>query len=81
MPKRDLDPAPTCIAYRDDGSLCREEATILDSEWGGMVCRLHDPERWRRFCWTEEDAEGMTLTTADGTVIPLGDSGDEEDER
>jgi hypothetical protein len=43
---------PCCIAYRADGSLCREPATILDLQlwraippWqrGGMVCWRHDP--------------------------------------
>jgi hypothetical protein len=63
-----------CIAYRDDGTLCREPATILDPQRGGMVCWQHDPERWRRFCWTEEDAEGLTITGPDGE--PLADEED-----
>jgi hypothetical protein len=44
-----------------------------------MVCWRHNPERWRRFVWTEEDLEGITLTAADGTGIPLGDAADEAD--
>lgn len=28
-------------------------------------------ERWRRFGWDEEDAEGLTWRRADGTVIDL----------
>jgi hypothetical protein len=31
-----------------------------------------------RFGWDEDDAEGLTLTRADGTVIPLGDPEAEE---
>jgi hypothetical protein len=31
-----------------------------------------------RFGWDEDDAEGLTLTTVDGEVIPLGEA-DEED--
>ena len=33
-----------CIAYRDDGSLCRRHATILDVQRGGMVCAAHTPD-------------------------------------
>jgi hypothetical protein len=29
---------PTCIAYHDDGTICRAPATILDHQRGGMVC-------------------------------------------
>ena len=36
-------------------------------------------ERWRRFGWDEDDAEGLTWTRADGTVIDLDD--DEEGEQ
>jgi hypothetical protein len=32
-----------CIAYQDDGTLCRAEAHILDHQHGGMVCRQHVP--------------------------------------
>jgi hypothetical protein len=31
-----------------------------------------------RFGWDEDDAEGMTYTTVDGQVIPLGDADEEE---
>jgi hypothetical protein len=27
-----------CLAYRDDGSLCRAPARILDHQRGGLVC-------------------------------------------
>lgn len=29
---------PWCIAYREDGSLCRRLATVMDEKRGGMVC-------------------------------------------
>jgi len=32
-----------------------------------------------RFGWDEEDAEGMTLTQADGTIIPLDEDEAEEE--
>jgi hypothetical protein len=67
---------PPCLASRDDGTLCREPATIPDPERGGLVCWQHDPERWRRFCWDEEDAEGLTITGPEGE--PLADEDDEE---
>lgn len=35
----------TCIAYREDGRLCGAPAPILDPQRGGMVCRLHQPDR------------------------------------
>jgi hypothetical protein len=31
-----------------------------------------------RFGWDEDDAEGMTLTTVDGEVIPLGGPNEED---
>jgi hypothetical protein len=61
----------TCLAYQPDGSLCRQPATILDPERGGLVCWRHDPAREDRFTWTEDDAEGLTLTLPDGTIIDL----------
>lgn len=36
-----------CIAYNDNGDLCRRPATVLDPARGGMVCDLHDPARQR----------------------------------
>jgi len=33
-----------CIAYKDDGSICRQPATILDEQRGGMVCEAHPPQ-------------------------------------
>ena len=33
-----------CIAYREDGKLCGEVATILDEQRGGMVCAKHAPK-------------------------------------
>lgn len=36
---------PKCIAYREDGRLCGAPAVILDQQRGGMVCRLHQPDR------------------------------------
>jgi hypothetical protein len=32
-----------CIAYREDGLLCRAPATILDPQRGGLVCVQHVP--------------------------------------
>jgi hypothetical protein len=32
-----------------------------------------------RFGWDEDDAEGMTLTQAGGTVLPLADTGKAEE--
>jgi hypothetical protein len=34
---------PACIAYRDDGWLCRAPAHFLDESRGGLVCRDHVP--------------------------------------
>ncbi len=31
----------TCIAYLEDGSLCRAPAEVLDQQMGGLVCREH----------------------------------------
>jgi hypothetical protein len=49
----------TCIAYQEDGSLCRAPATILDHQRGGMVCLQHVPD---------EVAEAITLSLKMGTV-------------
>jgi hypothetical protein len=57
MPERNRTPA--CIAYRDDGTLCRAPATILDLERGGLVCWRHDPDRFDRFGWSDGD---LTIT-------------------
>jgi len=35
---------PQCVAYREDGKLCREVATVLDTQRGGMVCEKHAPK-------------------------------------
>jgi hypothetical protein len=32
------------LAYRDDGTLCRAPAAILDHQRGGMVCLQHVPD-------------------------------------
>jgi hypothetical protein len=34
-----------CIAYKEDGTLCREHATILDRKRLGMVCYEHAPRQ------------------------------------
>ena len=44
-----------CIAYRDDGTICRQPATILDVQRGGMVCIDHPP--LNRHMDTSADAE------------------------
>jgi hypothetical protein len=67
MPKRARTPA--CIASEDDGTRCQALGTIPDPQRGGLVCARHDPERWRRFVWDEEDAEGLTWTLPDGTRL------------
>ena len=33
-----------CIAYQDEGRLCRAPAAILDHQRGGMVCLQHVPD-------------------------------------
>jgi hypothetical protein len=50
---------PTCIAYQEDGSLCRAPAPILDHQRGGIVCLQHVPD---------EVAEAITLPLKMGTV-------------
>jgi hypothetical protein len=51
--------ASTCLAYWDDGTLCRAPASILDHQRGGMVCLQHVPD---------EVAEEITLSLKMGTV-------------
>ena len=51
--------ASMCIAYREDGTLCRAPASILDHQRGGMVCLQHVPN---------EVAEEITLYINMGTV-------------
>ncbi|MBI2837325.1 MAG: hypothetical protein HYX75_03365 [Acidobacteria bacterium] len=34
---------PWCIAYREDGTVCRRLATVVDEHRGGMVCAEHAP--------------------------------------
>jgi hypothetical protein len=46
-----------CITYRDDGTLCRTPASILDHQRGGMVCLRHVPD---------EVAEEITLYLKNG---------------
>jgi len=31
----------TCVAYNDDGRLCRQPATVLDPQRGGFICERH----------------------------------------
>ena len=33
-----------CIAYLEDGRLCRRPAKFLDHQRGGMVCEMHAPK-------------------------------------
>jgi hypothetical protein len=49
----------TCIAYRTDGALCREPASILDHQRGGLVCLQHVPD---------DVAEEITLYLKMGTI-------------
>ena len=30
-----------CIAYNEDGTICRRPATALDKKRGGMICTEH----------------------------------------
>jgi hypothetical protein len=53
MPKHQHDRTPACIAYRDDGTLCRAPAPILNPERGGLVCWRHDMARADRFGWSD----------------------------
>jgi hypothetical protein len=32
-----------CIAYTADGWICRQPATIVDRQRGGLVCAAHAP--------------------------------------
>jgi hypothetical protein len=48
-----------CIAYQDDGSLCRAPANILDHQRGGLVCLRHVPD---------EVAEEITLYRKMGII-------------
>ena len=41
--------SPSCIAYNEEGSLCGEPATQLDTQRGGMVCEAHAPLWLRPF--------------------------------
>ena len=46
--REDLDklceqPAPPCVAYCDDGTICGKPALIVDPQRGGMVCKAHAP--------------------------------------
>lgn len=31
----------TCIAYLEDGRICRKKAVVLDIQRGGMICLEH----------------------------------------
>ena len=42
----------SCIAYREDGDICGQPATVLDRQRHGMVCTAHALPR------TEETAPG-----------------------
>lgn len=46
-----------CIAYLEDGTICRQPASVLDMERGGMVCEAHAPGAPRRcrVCGCTED--------------------------
>ena len=33
-----------CLAYREDGRICGEPATVLDTQRRGMVCEAHAPQ-------------------------------------
>jgi hypothetical protein len=48
-----------CIAYQENGQLCRAPANILDHQRGGLVCLQHVPD---------DVAEEITLYRKLGTV-------------
>lgn len=50
-----------CIAYTQDGNVCRRPAAHIDVQRGGMVCELHVPEE--RDMRPSEDARGSNPTT------------------
>jgi hypothetical protein len=56
--------ASRCVASQEDGMRCPEPETTPDPERGGRVCWRYDLERWRGFCWTDEDE--ITITPAEG---------------
>jgi hypothetical protein len=61
-----------------DGTL--GHSSVRRGEYRYLLCHPEAAEdRGDRFCWTEDDAEGLTLTQPDGTAIPLGDA-EAEDE-
>lgn len=37
--------APPCIAYNENGNVCRAPALYLDKKRGGMICYKHEKER------------------------------------
>lgn len=59
-----------CIAYRDDGAICKAPATVLDTQRGGMVCRAHAPAPDWRTRYAEQQAE---------LLLRLGYRGDDEE--
>jgi hypothetical protein len=50
-----------CIAYTEDGKVCRRPADHIDVQRGGMVCELHVSEE--RDMRPSEDARGSNPTT------------------
>jgi hypothetical protein len=67
MPKRAR--TPTCIAYHDDGTLCRQPATTLDHQRGSMVCWRHDAARTDRFTWKPGDLIRLPWEEAEEGVL------------
>jgi hypothetical protein len=45
MEEQERNPHPRCIAYKEDGTICGERATVIDVQRGGMVCAEHVPKR------------------------------------
>ena len=37
--------APPCIAYKENGNICKAPALYLDKKRGGMICFKHETER------------------------------------
>jgi hypothetical protein len=55
--------ASTCLAYREDGTLCRAPATILDHQRGGIVCLQYVPPDV-----TEEITLSLKMGTVEGRI-------------
>jgi hypothetical protein len=51
-----------CIAYTEEGTICRQPATILDRQRQGMVCTAHDPQQRRGPSMLDTPTPGLTIS-------------------